>query len=373
MTGRGNDRISWETWYSRQIILREIGRTGQEKLSQSRIAIAGVGGLGTWSAELCARMGFGFIRVIDRDIVEPTNLHRTSLFDRSHVDMPKAEVVAEVLSRLNPHVRIEASTANIDETTREDLFDDVDLIIDGLDNFRARKVLNEASRLHEIPLIFGGALGMSGNVTSFTGKPTDPCLSCLYGTIDDSSLPTCETVGVHPAILSIIASIQVAEASKFAITHQGNLVRRLLFVDLTRMSFDSVEYKQSSHCLICNQRASKELEAERHDTGSELEAFRREGHGLLGKVTELCGTNNFAVRPNKRIYIDVPKSMEKLRLVYPNIRRLGKLGLKIHLNEEDVDIFLFHRGNATIRGPITLKQASKLYDALMQHVTYREA
>ncbi len=373
MTNSGKNDISWETWYSRQIILREIGKEGQKKLQKARVAIAGVGGLGTWIAELCTRMGVGFIRVIDRDIVEPTNLHRTALFNASHVDLPKAEVAAEVLSTLNPHVKVEASTANIDETTMDDLFSDADLIIDGLDNFRARRVLNQASRKYEIPLVFGGALGTSGNVTTFSGKPKDPCLECLYGAVNDENLPTCETMGVHPAILSIIASIQVAEASALLIKGQGNFIGRLLFVDLTRMNFDVVEYKQSTHCPLCNPEAAPPKEARTLVQSIQEETTHREDHLPLGQVTELCGTNNFAVRPKKRIYINVEESLKKLRHLYPNIRRLGRLGLKFQVNDGMVDVFLFHRGNATIRGPLSPKEVSKLYHDIMKHVIYEEA
>ncbi len=375
MNDDGNRQIPWETWYSRQIILRDIGVNGQKKLKEARIAIAGVGGLGTWIAESCARMGFGFIRLIDRDIVEPTNLHRTALFKPTHVDLPKAEVAAEILSELNPHVKVEASTANIDETTMEDLFGDVHLIIDGLDNFRARRVLNEISRMRGIPLIFGGALGTSGNVTTFSGKEEDPCLECLYGSVNDEDLPTCETMGVHPSILSIISSIQVAEASTLIIKGKGHFIGKLLFVDLARMSFDLVHYKKSPHCPRCNPQQVAAMRTS--PTASTASVIQEEEtisgmSSQIGQVTELCGTNNFAVRPKEKIYIDVIASMEKLRRKYPNIQRLGKLGMKLQLNDGKVEIFLFHRGNATIRGPLTIKEASNLYHELMKDVVYKK-
>lgn len=148
------------TRYSRQILFPPIGRAGQERLSQSRVAIVGMGALGTVSANHMVRAGVGFVRLIDRDFVEPSNLQRQMLYDeddaRQH--LPKAIAAHAKLTRINSEVAIEPVVADLTAYNAESLLADVDLVLDATDNFQVRYLVNDVCVKHGIPWVYGGAV-----------------------------------------------------------------------------------------------------------------------------------------------------------------------------------------------------------------------
>ena len=203
--------------YSRQIRFTPIGAAGQQKIANARVALIGAGALGTVSAELLVRAGVGFLRIIDRDFVELSNLQRQSLYDEDDVrnNLPKAIAAGAKLKRINSTVHIEPIVDDVNPSTVEDYIKDVELVLDALDNFETRFVINDACAKHLRPWIYSSAVGSYGLVMPIVPAKS-PCLRCMIGSLPaPGSSPTCDTAGVIGPITHIIASIQVAEALKW--------------------------------------------------------------------------------------------------------------------------------------------------------------
>jgi molybdopterin-synthase adenylyltransferase len=179
----------------------------------ARVAVAGCGALGSFQAGALARAGVGFLRIIDRDYVELSNLQRQWLFDESDVEqsLPKAVAAARKIATLNSDVRVEPVVADLTSSNVEDLLADVDLILDGTDNFETRYLVNDFAVDRTVPWIYGAAVGSYGIV-----MPVMPggsaCLRCIYPDPPAGAQPTCETAGVLGAVTALIASLQVAAA-----------------------------------------------------------------------------------------------------------------------------------------------------------------
>ena len=241
--------------YARQIVLRDIGPEGQERLLGGRVAIIGLGGLGSPAAMLLASMGVGFLRIVDRDIVSITDLHRQPLYSRRDVDKPKVEAARERLLEINPGIEVEAVPAPVTPDNVDDIVSDVDVVIDGLDNMMARYIINRAVVRHRKPYIFASAIEMYGNISAIIPFET-PCLECFYGGLDDAGLPTCAEVGVHPSITHLVASISVSEAARVIMGKEPVLKNTLLYIDLRNISMDKIKILRNEECPVCGSRAS---------------------------------------------------------------------------------------------------------------------
>lgn len=244
--------------YARQIVLRDIGPDGQERLINSRVAIIGLGGLGSPAAMLMASMGVGFLRIVDRDIVSLTDLHRQPLYTRRDVDKPKVEVAKERLLELNPRMKIEAIPAPVTPDNINGIVSDVDVVIDGLDNMWARYIINRAVVKYRKPYIFASAIEMYGNVSTIIPFET-PCLECFYGGLDDEALPTCAEVGVHPSLTHMVASISVSEAGRILMGVEPVLKNTLLYVDLKSVSLDKIRILRDEECPVCGSKPRGEV------------------------------------------------------------------------------------------------------------------
>ena len=209
MIGRVFDR------YSRQILFPGIGQAGQLRLLDARVAVAGCGALGSFQAGALARAGVGFLRIIDRDYVELSNLQRQWLFDECDAEqaLPKAVAAVRKLGAINREVRAEPAVADLTASNVGELLDDVDLILDGTDNFETRYLINDYAVERGRPWIYGAAVGSYGITMPIVPGRT-ACLRCVYPDSPSGVQPTCETAGVLGSITALIASLQVAEALK---------------------------------------------------------------------------------------------------------------------------------------------------------------
>jgi adenylyltransferase/sulfurtransferase len=241
--------------YSRQLLYDEIGFEGQQALKNARVAVVGVGGLGSVSAQQLAAMGVGYLRLIDRDVVARSDLHRQYLYDDLEVGIPKVEAAARRLGRLNPRIEIDPIATSLSPHNAEQLVQEVDVVIDGLDRVAPRYVLNRAAVRHGIPYVFGAAISSYGNLTTVVPHDT-PCLECFYSGLDDEQLDKCAVVGVHPSVLGTIASLQVAEAVSLITQRPARLKGRLLYVDLKSLAFDFVDIVRNEQCPACREGAS---------------------------------------------------------------------------------------------------------------------
>ena len=212
--------------YDRQTRLPGIGQPGQDRIRQSRVAVLGCGALGTVAADILARAGVGTLRLIDRDVVEWTNLQRQSLYYESDAaaGRAKAEVACERLSLANSSVDYQPMVTDVNTDNITTILADIDLVIDATDNFNVRFLLNDFSLRNQIPWVHGGCVGTTGQVMFFTGLGK-PCFRCLVPQPPPASaIATCDTVGVLGSATHAVASLQATEAIKW-ITGNGDAIR----------------------------------------------------------------------------------------------------------------------------------------------------
>jgi adenylyltransferase/sulfurtransferase len=229
--------------YHRQTLLRQIGREGQKKLASSRALLVGCGALGTVLAEQLVRAGVGTIRIIDRDVVELTNLQRQTLFDESDAaeGVPKAIAAERRLGAINSAVRIEPIVADFHAGNAEELAGRPDVILDGTDNAETRYLINDLAVKHGITWVYGACVGTEGRV--MTVRPGDgPCLRCLFPEPPTAGeLPTCDTAGVLGPLAGIVASLQAVAAIKLLSGNAAALGREMTAIDVWSNRIRSID------------------------------------------------------------------------------------------------------------------------------------
>ncbi len=334
--------------YSRQIMLEEIGYEGQLKLKSARVCVVGIGGLGNPIATRLVAMGIGKIRIVDRDVIELSNLHRQTMFDESDIGQVKVESAAKKLKKMNPDVEIEALPVSVNDYTAFDLVEGCDVIIDALDSVNARYSLNKACIAKHIPFVTGAAVGVSGQ--AFTILPKESaCYHCLFPALDEDSMPTCSIEGVHPSILSIMGGIEVAEAVKIITGKKPNLADRILHVDLETLDFVSTRTSRVEECPVCG-------------TGKSEVASKEE---LI--IEELCGRSGgkrtFSITPTSMIDIDVKKITSAAQTKGFKVQNQGELGLS--MSTDTTYVSFLKRGSAVIVGTKDQDDAVKLYKSLI--------
>jgi sulfur-carrier protein adenylyltransferase/sulfurtransferase len=237
--------------YQRQIILPEVGLTGQEKLRAARVLVVGAGGLGSPVALYLAAAGVGTLGIIDDDEVELSNLHRQILHGTSDIGREKATSAADSVGRLNPNVQVVVHRDRLTRSIAARLFDQYDLIVDGSDNYSTRYVINDICALSGKTWIYGSVERFSGQVSVF-GAPDGPCYRCIFPEAPaPASTANCEEIGVLGAVPGVIGALQAVEALKFVLGTGDLLVGRLLQLDLQRGSSQMIRFERRSDCAAC--------------------------------------------------------------------------------------------------------------------------
>lgn len=241
--------------YSRQELFRGIGKNGQQRLLHSRVAIVGTGALGSASANFLARAGVGFLKLIDEDDVELCNIQRQILYDERDAkrSAKKVEAAYEKLKAVNSEIDIEIAAEHLSEKNYEKLLSDVDMVLDGSDNFAARFIINRACLEFNIPWIYGGAVEAEGITMNFI--PGGACLGCLTGTENAEALSTsvCAEVGVLNTVPAIVAALQCTEAVKI-MTGASCKRSSLLKFDIWNNLFKSIDIPKDKDCPICGKK-----------------------------------------------------------------------------------------------------------------------
>jgi adenylyltransferase/sulfurtransferase len=242
--------------YDRQARFAPLGDEGQRKLASGRALVVGCGALGSVVAETLVRAGVGLVRIVDRDFVELNNLQRQVLYDESDVarGLPKAVAAENKLRQINSEITIESHVADVSHRNIIELARDVDVIVDGTDNFAVRFLLNDFAVKHKKPWVYGGCIGAEGQTMTILPDDT-ACLACLMPEAPPpGTTPTCDTAGILGPIVNVIASIEASEALKILSGHTGAVSRRLTIVDLwynqTR-SVNLAKLRDSGDCRVC--------------------------------------------------------------------------------------------------------------------------
>ncbi len=286
MTSHDPDR------YSRQTRFAPLGAEGQARLAAGRVAIVGCGALGSVAALALVRAGVGFVRLIDRDVPECSNLPRQVLFDEADVaaGLPKAVAAARHLLAINSAATIEPVVADLTAATATDLLGGVDAIVDGTDNFEARYLVNEHACRHGVPWVYGGAIGAEGRVLTIVPGRT-ACLRCL---VPDppapGSLPTCDTAGILGPAALVVGAVEAAEAIKLLAGARDTLASRMLVCDLWENVWRTIDLSAlaTEGCPTCRGGDYPWLEGR-----------------LGGRPTALCGRDAVQVMPASQ-GIDLP-------------------------------------------------------------------
>jgi len=334
--------------FSRQIMLEEIGYNGQLKLKNAKVCVVGVGGLGNPITSRLAAMGVGVLRIVDRDVIELSNLHRQTMFDEDDVGQVKVEVAAKKLQKLNPDCKIEALAISVNDYTALEVVEGCDVIIDALDSVNARYALNKACVKFGIPFVTGAAVGVSGQVFTILPKQS-ACYYCMFPELNEDTMPTCSIEGVHPSILSIVGGIEVAEAVKIIIGKNPSLSKRILHIDLENLDFNSTRTFRAEECPICG-------------TGK-LEVVPKKE--LI--LEELCGRNRgkrtYSITPTDTFDLDVSKVTTIAKEKGFIVENQGELGLSLRTDELSVNFM--KKGSAVVVGSKDEDDAVILYKSLI--------
>jgi len=329
-----------ENRYSKQILFQQIGPEGQEKISRSKVAVIGIGALGTViSSQLC-RAGVGYLRLIDRDFVELSNLQRQILFDEEDVRsrLPKAVAAAGKLRAANSEITIEDEVTDVTARNVEQLISGVDIVLDGTDNLETRFLINDASLKTKKPWVYGGALGSHGmTMNVIPGKSA--CLRCLLPeSPPPGAMQNCDTDGVLGAATGVVASLQAAEALKYLVGQKPRPT--LLIIDVWDGEFVELTVQPRPHCPACDKREYEYLAGTR-----------------TSWTTALCGRNAVQIVPPKEHQISLHELQERLS----RVGRTSYNGFLLSFEAGGRELMLFPTGRAIVRGTTDEAEARAFY------------
>ena len=239
--------------YSRHILLPEVGGKGQKKLAQAKIFVVGAGGLGSPVALYLAAAGVGTIGLIDSDIVDISNLQRQVLHYTPDIGRSKVQSAKDKIEALNPDVKVETHEARFGQENAINLIKPYDIVIDGVDNFPAKFLINDACYFTDKPLIHGGILRFEGRVFSIIPKQS-ACYRCIFKQPPPSGLvPSCQEAGIIGAVAGIIGTIQATEAIKIVLGIGHPLTDRILDFDAQKTTFREIKAKRNPKCILCGE------------------------------------------------------------------------------------------------------------------------
>ncbi len=326
--------------YSRQVLFGPIGETGQRKLAQARIAVVGCGATGSALASLLARAGVGYLRIIDRDYVEPSNLQRQVLFDEADAaeSLPKAIAAARKIEAFNSEVTVEPHPADLMPDNVEDLLSDVQIILDGTDNFETRYLINDFAVGRNLPWIYAAAVA-SYSVTMNILPGETACLACIFPDSPRGIVETCDTSGILNSAVNFVASVAATEAIKLVVGAQDKLRRSLLSYDVWTNDYATVNAeKPRANCRACQERDFVHLAGE--------------GRPHIS----LCGRNSVQIHERERP-IDFAEITQRLSPHGPV--RHNDFILKFW--RDPYELTLFPDGRAIIKGTTDTAIARSLY------------
>jgi len=335
--------------YDRQIRLRNIGQSGQQRLFAATVAVLGCGALGTVVADILARAGLGSLRLIDRDVVEWTNLQRQSLFceEDARSGRAKADAACLAILRANSSVRCDPIVSDVTPDNIAGLLGGCDLVVDAVDNFATRMLLNDFSLAHGLPWVHGGCVGTVGQVAFFSGRGR-PCFRCLVPTVPPSSVvETCDTAGVLGSATHAIASLQATVALKYLTGNETAIASGVLSLDFWNNRYRTIEISDSlsDACIACVERRFDFLEGT-----------------SAGVASVICGRNAVQLNPDKGIQIDLPKIAFKWELLGET--ESNRFFVRLRISESET-LTVFRDGRVIVEGTDQISRARSLVSQLL--------
>jgi len=239
--------------YSRQIILKKIGTIGQKKILNSSVLIIGAGGLGSPIAIYLTAIGVGKIGIVDKDIVDISNLSRQIIFETKDINKKKSFTAIKKLKRINPDVKFQSFNVNLTIKNISKIAEKFDFIVDGSDNFRTRFLVNDYCLKNKKVLISGAISKFDGQVYTFNFKnKKSPCLRCFIPTMPDNpDIDNCEYEGVLGTLAGVVGTIQASEVLKEILNSGDSLCGYILIIDILKVTFRKVKLNRRKNCL-CN-------------------------------------------------------------------------------------------------------------------------
>jgi molybdopterin/thiamine biosynthesis adenylyltransferase len=300
--------------------------------------VVGLGGLGSASSIYLALAGVGGLRLVDQDTVELSNLHRQLLYTLADLRYPKVETAARRIREINPEVTVEQIAENAREGNVEKVVQGVDCVVDGLDNMKTRYLLNRACVRHGVPYVYGAAIGVEGAISIFH-PPETPCLECVFPSVDDRYLQTCETRGILGATAGIIGTMQAIETIELLTGMGEPLKSRLLICDFSDMRFLSIDIFRRPGCAVCAGETGLRKKKER--------------------LTWLCGQNTVNVNPPRLVQASVDQLQERLQRHY---KILVKSPIVIVFQyDRNVEVSFFQGGRMLIKNVQDEDTALRVY------------
>lgn len=360
--------------YNRQILLPGFGEEGQRKLLGASVLIVGCGALGTVLADTLARAGVGHLIIVDRDFIELTNLQRQVLFDENDVNeaIPKVVAAKRKLARINSQVKVNAVVDDLNHTNIENLVSSgpnghqVDVIVDALDNFETRFLVNDCAVKQGVPYVYAGAVGTVGmtytilphsEVADLRGDPTPweaagratPCLRCIFDHAPPPGMnPTCDTAGVLGAMVLIVAAYEAAEVLKILTGNWQAINPAMQHIDLWDNSFHQFDVAATydvGNCPCCKRRCFEYLDGK-----------------LASGATTLCGRN--AVHLRCRVsHGEVNLDQIAQRLTAVGVATFNQFMLRAHIKDQgsDYELSVFADGRTIVKGTQEPSVAKSIY------------
>lgn len=350
--------------YHRQMLLPGFGEDAQRRLLGSTALVVGCGALGTVIANMLARAGVGHLKIVDRDFIEMTNLQRQVLFDEDDVanGIPKAEAAKSKIAKINSQVKVTAIVDDINHTNIEDLAEGCDVLVDGVDNFETRYLVNDVAVKYGIPYVYGGAVGTVGATYAIlphttggdsewekAGKST-PCLRCIFEQMPPPGMnPTCDTAGVLGPVVSIIANMETAEALKILTGNWEAINDRMTNIDMWENTIRQLKVARAydvGDCPACKHRNFEFLEGK-----------------FSSATTTLCGRN--AVQLTQKLTDGEKLNFDQIsaRLAPHGEVKANKFMLRANItdNGEPYELTLFTDGRAIVKGTKEANVAKGIY------------
>jgi adenylyltransferase/sulfurtransferase len=326
-----------ENRYSRQILLPEIGSEGQKRLGKARVVVIGCGALGTHVLSFLVRAGVGQVVVIDRDIIDISNLQRQALFTEADVGRPKAKVAEERLRNVNSDIDIWGVVADVNYTNVQKFIRGASVVLDATDNMDTRFLVNDACVKNRIPWVYAGAVGVTGMAMAIV--PGGPCIRCVFPQLPQpGELPTCDTVGIINTLPSAVASIETTEAFKIMLGKEHS--KGLFVLDQWQGELQRIKVKRNPECETCGKRDFEFLQAKKRKL-----------------VVSMCGRNAVQIVPTKVLKGD-------LRDLKDTLSRQGEASIVdgvLKFKKRGVELTIFPDGRTIISGTTDLAKAKTIF------------